>query len=44
MRLDGDGGPQYTAVCSSTGNNDNNAWHDDGLDGHWGNGLNVWIR
>lgn len=44
MRLDGDGASQYTSVCSSTANNNGNQWHDDALDGHWGNGLLVWIR
>ncbi|GMV40942.1 MAG: hypothetical protein AMXMBFR64_26580 [Myxococcales bacterium] len=44
MRLDGDGASQYTAVCSCTGNNNGNQWHDDAMDGHWGNGLLIYIR
>jgi UDP-3-O-[3-hydroxymyristoyl] glucosamine N-acyltransferase len=45
MRLDNDpSGSIYSAVCSSTGNNNGNAWHDDAIDGHWGNGLQIWVR
>jgi hypothetical protein len=44
LRLDGDGAPQYTAVCSCTGDANGNQWHDNALDGHWGNGLLVWLR
>ncbi len=45
MRMDNDpSGASYSAVCSSTGNNNGNAWHDSAIDGHWGNGLQIWIR
>jgi hypothetical protein len=30
--------------CSVTGNLNNNAWNDSYSDGHWGNGLMVWLR
>lgn len=30
--------------CSVTGNNNNNQWHDSYADGHWGNGLRIWLR
>lgn len=43
MRLDGDGAPTYSAVCSYTFDNNGNSWHDD-YSSHWGNGLLVWIR
>ena len=33
-----------SGVSSCTGNNDGNAWHDDAIDGHWGNGLEIWLR
>jgi acyl-[acyl carrier protein]--UDP-N-acetylglucosamine O-acyltransferase len=44
MRLDNGEAPAYDAVCSSTGNNNGNAWRDDAIDGHWGNGLEIWLR
>jgi cysteine-rich repeat protein len=44
MRLNEDGGAAFSAVCSCTQNLNNNAWHDDAADGHWGNGLEVWFR
>jgi len=31
-------------MCSSTSNNNGNAWRDDAIDGHWGNGLEIWVR
>ncbi|MBU9200258.1 choice-of-anchor D domain-containing protein [Burkholderia multivorans] len=30
--------------CSNTGNNNNNQWHDSYSDGHWGNGLQFWLK
>ncbi|KVP75383.1 choice-of-anchor D domain-containing protein [Burkholderia ubonensis] len=30
--------------CSTTGNANNNAWNDSYGDGHWGNGLQIWLR
>ena len=30
--------------CSTTGNVNNNAWNDSYGDGHWGNGLQIWLR
>ncbi|MEX3983832.1 fibrinogen-like YCDxxxxGGGW domain-containing protein [Paraburkholderia sp. EG287A] len=30
--------------CSTTGNLNNNAWNDSYGDGHWGNGLQIWLR
>ncbi|MBK3780205.1 hypothetical protein G3A43_08035 [Paraburkholderia aspalathi] len=30
--------------CSTTGNLNNNAWDDSYGDGHWGNGLQIWLR
>lgn len=30
--------------CSTTGNLNNNAWDDSYADGHWGNGLQIWLR
>jgi len=30
--------------CSTTGNANNNAWADSYGDGHWGNGLQIWLR
>ena len=46
MRLDGDpgSGTQRSGVCSDTINFDNNAWRDSAVDGHWGNGLEIWLR
>jgi len=44
MRIDVDGGASFSAVCSCTQNQDNNAWGDDAADGHWGNGLEIWLR
>ena len=44
VRLNGDGHFYPSAVCSSTENLDGNAWHDDAIDGHWGNGLEIWLR
>lgn len=46
MRHNGDGDGSFFAssLCSCTFNNDGNAWHDDAIDGHWGNGLEVWLR
>ena len=44
VRLNGDGYFYPSAVCSSTENLDDNAWHDDAIDGHWGNGLEIWLR
>lgn len=31
-------------LCSVTGNIDGNAWHDSAADGHWGNGMVVYIK
>ena len=31
-------------LCSVTGNLNNNAWHDTAADGHWGNGLIIYIK
>ncbi|MEZ4454873.1 MAG: hypothetical protein R3B09_35815, partial [Nannocystaceae bacterium] len=44
LRHNEDQSPDFSAVCSCTLNYDNNAWHDDAADGHWGNGLEIWIR
>jgi hypothetical protein len=30
--------------CSTTGGLNNNAWSDVGGDGHWGNGLKIWMK
>lgn len=30
--------------CSDTGNLNNNAWRDSYVDGHWGNGMRIWVR
>jgi len=43
MRLNNDGAPSYSAVCSCTFDNQGNAWKDS-LDTHWGNGLTIWIK
>ena len=43
MRLNGDGADNYTAICSCTGDANGNAWKDS-LDGHWGNGLTIWLK
>jgi len=43
MRLNSDGAPSYSAVCSSTGDNNGNAWKDSYAT-HWGNGLLISIR
>jgi hypothetical protein len=44
MRLNGDVDPSKAGLCSWTFNWNNNAWHDDAFDGHWGNGLEIWMR
>jgi cysteine-rich repeat protein len=44
LRLDSDLGASFSAVCSCTTNYNNNAWPDSGGDGHWGNGLRIWLR
>ena len=45
MRIDGDdNGEVFSSLCSCTDDNDNNAWDDDAGDGHWGNGLEIWLR
>ncbi len=44
MRQNNDDAPQYSALCSSTGNADGNAWNDDAIDGHWGNGMEIWVK
>ena len=44
MRQNTDDAPGFSAVCSCTGNADGNAWRDDAIDGHWGNGLEIWMR
>ncbi|MBN2800350.1 MAG: hypothetical protein JXX28_14515 [Deltaproteobacteria bacterium] len=45
MRLNADAmGANFSALCSSTGDADDNAWHDNAIDGHWGNGLAIWVR
>ncbi len=44
LRQDGDGLSYFTGVCSYTFNNAGNAWNDSAFDGHWGNGLLVWLR
>ena len=44
MRHNEDQGASFTAVCSCTLDYNNNAWHDDAPDGHWGNGLEIWFR
>ena len=41
MRTDGDVWPHFDGVCSYTG--DSSAWADDAA-GHWGNGLNIWVK
>lgn len=33
-----------SSMCSSTGNRNNNAWPDTQQDGHWGNGMRVFIK
>ena len=33
-----------TGWCSTTGNLNNNAWTDLGGDGHWGNGLIIYLK
>ncbi|WP_434715717.1 choice-of-anchor D domain-containing protein [Paraburkholderia sp. A3RO-2L] len=33
-----------SGYCSNTGNNNNNQWHDSYVDGHWGNGLQFWLK
>jgi phage terminase large subunit-like protein len=30
--------------CSTTGNANNNAWNDSSGDGHWGNGMRIWVK
>ncbi len=40
-----DGYPFASGICSATKDYDDNAWHDSqGGDGHWGNGILLWIR
>jgi hypothetical protein len=34
----------YPGVCSATFNWNGNAWPDGSVDGHWGNGLRIWLR
>lgn len=31
-------------VCSTTADANQNAWQDSYLDGHWGNGLQIWFK
>lgn len=31
-------------ICSVTTNLNNNAWHDSAIDGHWGNGIMIFIK
>lgn len=33
-----------STMCSVTGNLNNNAWRDSAVDGHWGNGMIVFIK
>lgn len=33
-----------STMCSVTGNLDNNAWRDSAVDGHWGNGMVIYIK
>lgn len=44
VRFNGDSPYFLSGVCSSTDNYNSNAWHDDAIDGHWGNGLEIWLR
>jgi cysteine-rich repeat protein len=44
MRHNEDAAPDFSALCSYTFGYDANAWDDDAVDGHWGNGLEVWFR
>jgi UDP-3-O-[3-hydroxymyristoyl] glucosamine N-acyltransferase len=44
MRMDNDPSSSFSALCSHTGNRGGNAWHDAAIDGHWGNGLELWLR
>jgi phage terminase large subunit-like protein len=30
--------------CSTTSNANNNAWNDSYGDGHWGNGMRIWVK
>ena len=30
--------------CSSTGDINNNIWSDSAIDGHWGNGLQIFFK
>lgn len=32
-----------TTMCSVTGDRDNNAWNDSAADGHWGNGMMLFL-
>ena len=43
MRLNDDESPSFSAMCSSTSDADNNAWHDS-TSSHWGNGMAIWLR
>ncbi|TNF22372.1 MAG: hypothetical protein EP329_28745 [Deltaproteobacteria bacterium] len=44
MRQNDNGSDYFDALCSCTGNSNGNQWHDDAIDGHWGNGLSIWLR
>lgn len=45
MRLNNDPlGATYDGLCSYTNNANNNQWNDGAIDGHWGNGLEIWMR
>ncbi|MCG8458986.1 MAG: hypothetical protein MI919_22140 [Holophagales bacterium] len=41
MRTDGDVWADFDGVCSYTAASD--LWADDAV-GHWGNGLDIWVR
>jgi len=43
MRLNDDGSPAASGVCSNTLDNDMNKWKDS-YSTHWGNGLLIWIN
>jgi hypothetical protein len=43
MRLNDDGTPAASGVCSNTLNNDSNKWKDTYMT-HWGNGLLIWLN
>lgn len=37
-------GSAYEGFCSVTADRNGNAWGDSYADGHWGNGLRIWMR